>query len=90
LTNKNNITNYYVFGHFPSSCFYLKHNISETGFSLCLQVKPNQLGPIVRASPYLWTKINKNRMMDNVQKLNICTNIVFKHPVALIYVSYTI
>jgi hypothetical protein len=50
---------YYVFGHYPSPCFYLnrrpvyfpKHNISETGFYLRLQVKPIQLDPIDRASP---------------------------------------
>jgi hypothetical protein len=30
-----------------------KHNVSETGFYLRLQVKPTQLGPIDRASPYL-------------------------------------
>jgi hypothetical protein len=37
---------YYVTGHYPSSCFHLKHrpvyiskhNVSETGFSLRLQV----------------------------------------------------
>jgi hypothetical protein len=52
---------YYVVGHYPSSCLYLKkpsclfskHNISETGFYLRLQVKPTQLGPIDRANPYL-------------------------------------
>jgi hypothetical protein len=51
----------YVFGHYPSSCLYLtrrrvslsKHNVSETGFCLRIQVKPTQLGPIDRASPYL-------------------------------------
>jgi hypothetical protein len=39
---------YYVFGHYPSSCLYLKtvlfifsnHNFSETGFCLRLQAKP--------------------------------------------------
>jgi hypothetical protein len=31
--------------------FYLKHNVSETGFCLRLQVKPTQLGPIDRTSP---------------------------------------
>jgi hypothetical protein len=52
---------YYVSGHYPLSCFYvkthpvytLKHNILETGFSLHLQVKPTQLGPINRDIPYL-------------------------------------
>jgi hypothetical protein len=45
---------YYVFGHYPSSCpFFKKHNVSETGFCLRPQVKPIQLDPIDRASPYL-------------------------------------
>jgi hypothetical protein len=52
---------YYVSGNYPSSCFYLKHsyfyttkcNVSETGFCHRLHVKPTQLGPIDRASPYL-------------------------------------
>jgi hypothetical protein len=26
--------------------FYLKHNVSETGFCLRLQVDPTQMGPI--------------------------------------------
>jgi hypothetical protein len=42
----------YVSRH-PSSCFYLKHSVSEIGFCLCLQVEPIQLGPIDRPSPYL-------------------------------------
>jgi hypothetical protein len=61
--------NYYVFGHYPLSCLYLKkhpvyfskHNFSETGFCLCFQVKPTQLGPIDRASPYLRTPIQAPR-----------------------------
>jgi hypothetical protein len=56
---------YYVFGHYPSSSLdlttpssvFLKHNISETGFCFRLEVKPTQLGPIDRASPYL--RINR-------------------------------
>jgi hypothetical protein len=32
------------------SRFYLKHNVSETGFCLRLQVEPTQLGPIDRPS----------------------------------------
>jgi hypothetical protein len=48
-----------VLGYYPSSCVYLKcpvslskHNVSETGFRLSLQVKPThcQLGPIHIAS----------------------------------------
>jgi hypothetical protein len=47
---------YYVFGHYPSSCpFFKKHNVSETGFCFRPQVKPTQLDPIDRASPYLRT-----------------------------------
>jgi hypothetical protein len=34
-----------------------KHNVSQTGFCLRLQVKPTQLGPIDRANPYLQTPI---------------------------------
>jgi hypothetical protein len=33
--------------------YFSKHNVSETGFCPRLQVKPTQLGPIDRASPYL-------------------------------------
>jgi hypothetical protein len=50
---------YYVFGHYPSSCpFFKKHNVSETGFCLHPQVKPTQLDPIDRASPYLQTPMS--------------------------------
>jgi hypothetical protein len=31
------------------------HNVLETGFCLHPQVEPTQMGPIDRASPYLWT-----------------------------------
>jgi hypothetical protein len=34
---------------------YLKHNVSETGFCLLLQVAPTELGPTDRASPYFRT-----------------------------------
>jgi hypothetical protein len=37
--------------------YFSKHNVSETGFCLCLQVKPTQLGPIDRTSPYLRTSL---------------------------------
>jgi hypothetical protein len=36
---------YCVSGLYPLSCFYLKHNVSDTGFCLRLQVKPIQLRP---------------------------------------------
>jgi hypothetical protein len=41
-----------------------EHNISETGFCLPPQVKPTQLGPIDRASSYLWTR---RRWADNIK-----------------------
>jgi hypothetical protein len=47
--------------------FNLKRVVSENGFCLHPQVKPSQMDPIDRASPYLWTK-------DNVRKLSHCNN----------------
>jgi hypothetical protein len=52
---------YYVLGYYPSSrlclkcrpVYFSKHKVSETGFCFRLQVKPTQLDPIDRASPYL-------------------------------------
>jgi hypothetical protein len=35
--------------------YFSKHNVSETEFCPRPQVKPTQLGPIDRASPYLRT-----------------------------------
>jgi hypothetical protein len=35
--------------------FYLKHDVSETGFCFRLQVEPTQMGPIGRASLCLRT-----------------------------------
>jgi hypothetical protein len=76
------------FGHYPSSClclkhhpvYFSKHDVSQTGFCLRLQVKPTQLGPIDRASPSLRTPmpacvlknkqdvvLDKDKTMDNVQ-----------------------
>jgi hypothetical protein len=55
-----NLYNYYVLGNYPSSRLCLKypvyiskHNFSETGFYLRLQVKPTQLGPIDRVNSHL-------------------------------------
>jgi hypothetical protein len=42
----------FLSGYYPSSCFYLKHNVLEIGFCLLLQVKPAQLGLVDRATPY--------------------------------------
>jgi hypothetical protein len=41
--------------HIIHCCFYLKHNVSEAGFCLRLQIKHTPLGPIDRDSPYLRT-----------------------------------
>jgi hypothetical protein len=54
---------YYVSGHYPSSYFYLKHNVSESGCCRRLQVKPTQFDSIHTASPCL-------------QKHNICINVL--------------
>jgi hypothetical protein len=44
----------YFVSRYLSSCFYLKHNVSETGVCLRLQAKPTQLAPIDRAIPCRW------------------------------------
>jgi hypothetical protein len=41
----------FIWKHRP--VYISKHNVSETGFCLRFQVKPTQLSPIDRASPYL-------------------------------------
>jgi hypothetical protein len=86
------LTFYIVLSLFKNCHVYFsKHNVSETEFCLRLQVKPTQLGPIDRASPYLlktetesslrnvvFLKINRtvlDKTMDNVKKHNICTNV---------------
>jgi hypothetical protein len=43
--------NYSVSGHYPSSCSYLEHNVSETGICLRLQVETTQLGIIDNLFP---------------------------------------
>jgi hypothetical protein len=40
-----------------------KHNVSEIGFSLRLQVRPTQLGSIDRASPHLRTWIYSSSIL---------------------------
>jgi hypothetical protein len=51
--------------------YFSKHNVSETGFCLCVQVIPTQLGPIDRASPYL---VSFNRFRGNVLKEPLSSN----------------
>jgi hypothetical protein len=45
--------NFCVPGHYPLSCFYLKH-VSKTGFFVLLQVEHTQLCPVDRTSPHPW------------------------------------
>jgi hypothetical protein len=48
------------FRHYP---VYFSKHVSESGFNLRLQVKPTQLGPIDRASPYLRTPMPAQRLV---------------------------
>jgi hypothetical protein len=48
--------------HIILSKMLTKHNVSEIGFYLRLQVKPTQLGPIDRASPYLRTPVSAPKL----------------------------
>jgi hypothetical protein len=80
---------YYVFGHYPSSCLYLKHrpvyfskhNVSETGFCLdWAQQSRFYLNTETESSlrnVVLKNKqdgaLDKDKTLDNVQKHNICT-----------------
>jgi hypothetical protein len=58
-----------------------KNNVSETQFCLRYLVKPSQLGPIDRTSPYLRPQqgdvLDKNMIMEKVQKHSFCIMILF-------------
>jgi hypothetical protein len=57
-TNKHIILQLLAFWTLPTILFLIfRNNISETGFCLRLQVKPTQLGPLDRTSPYLRTAV---------------------------------
>jgi hypothetical protein len=60
----------YIYKH--RSVYITKHNVSETGFCLRLHVKPTQLGPLDRASPYLRLGIETESNLRNIMfwKLN--------------------
>jgi hypothetical protein len=47
--------------------FLKNHNVSETGFCLRLQVKPTQLDPIDRASPYLRTSMSVTQEFHKIR-----------------------
>jgi hypothetical protein len=46
-----------VLSLFKMYCLCFKTQLLETGFYLCLQVKPTQLDQVDRASPYLRTPV---------------------------------
>jgi hypothetical protein len=55
--------------------FLFKTHVSETGFCLHLQVKPIQLGPTDRASPYLQTPApTQDRVYKSSRAQIICEN----------------
>jgi hypothetical protein len=45
--------NHWLFGHYPSSCFYLKQHIGNWTLPLSSGKRPTHLGSVDRASPYL-------------------------------------
>jgi hypothetical protein len=51
--------------HRPVFC--LKHNVSETGFCLLVQVEPTQLSPIDRSSPCLRPPADGERIQSQKQ-----------------------
>jgi hypothetical protein len=60
------------------SVYFSKHAVSENGFCLRLQVKPTQMGPIDRASPYLrtWAQLRFYLRMEAESSL---WNVVLKN-----------
>jgi hypothetical protein len=56
------------------------HNVLETGIVLCLQEKPNQLGPIDRATPYFqsidWAQLS--RFYLKTETKSSLRNVVFE------------
>jgi hypothetical protein len=64
--------------------YFSKHNVSETGFRLRLQVKPTQLGPIDKASPsgpeigtssIAWTQLRRFHLQAETE--SSLRNVVF-------------
>lgn len=79
LRFKKHLQKYYVCGHYPSSCCYLKCNVSEFGFCLHLQVKPTQLYPISRASPYLWMPAPTQDSVDKPRQHQSSSGVKTEH-----------
>jgi hypothetical protein len=61
------------------SVYFSKHNVLETGFCLCFQVKPTQLGPINRASTYLWRWAQLSRFYVKTETESSLRNVVFRN-----------
>jgi hypothetical protein len=72
---------YCVSGHYPLSCFYLKHrpvcitkcNVSETGFCLCLQLKRRQ-NPVSETLPFemetgFWLRLQVKRRHNRLRNV---------------------
>jgi hypothetical protein len=58
------VYNHYVSGHYSSPCSLFTcetHKVTETGFCLRFHVEQTFLGPIDRASPYLWPHAPKSK-----------------------------
>jgi hypothetical protein len=56
------------------SVFYLKHDVTEAGFCLRLQVETPQLGPTYEASPCLRTNLELHLKTETEHSLR---NVVF-------------
>jgi hypothetical protein len=63
-----------ILGIIHRPVFYLKHDVSETGFCLRLQVEPSQLVSVVRASLFLFpdSGSNTHKMYKANTKLTTC------------------
>jgi hypothetical protein len=62
--------------------YFLENNVSETGFCLRPQVKPTQLDPIDRASPYLYhrhKRLNKYDRLHTQHSVDTSNYIMDKH-----------
>jgi hypothetical protein len=77
---------YYVSGHYPSSCLYqkhppvyiTKHNVSETGFCLCLQVKTG------------WWIMSRNIMFVLMYHRHRLLDFIYETPCIVSVASYPI
>jgi hypothetical protein len=73
IFSRHNMYNYYVFGHYPSSCLYLKNCrlFFKTQRFSDWTLSPKRCVLKNKQDGFL----DKDRTMDNVQKHNNCTNV---------------